>query len=83
MLGETQLCAPRNAEFQNWLRFVRNGRVASWVVPVEASAYLTQASQSLDHPVPLVAGEDALLRVFLKATAETDIPMPPVRASFY
>ena len=83
MLGDTQICAPRNAEFQNWLRFVQNIRVTSCAVPVEATAYLTQASQSLDHPVPLVAGEDALLRIFLKATGETGIPMPPIRASFY
>jgi len=83
MLGDTGLCAPRDAEFQNWLRFVQNSRVTPCAVPVEATAYLTQASQSLDHPVPLVAGEDALLRVFLKADGETDIPIPPVRASFY
>lgn len=83
MLGETRLCAPRNVEFQDWLRFVQNSRVASCAAPVEAAAYLTQASQSLDHPVPLVAGEDALLRVFLKTDGTADIPMPPVRASFY
>ena len=83
MLGGTGLCAPRDAEFQNWLRFFQNSRVTPGAVPVEATAYLIQASQSLDHPVPLVAGEDALLRVFLKADGETDIPMPPVRASFY
>ena len=83
MLGDTGLCAPRDAEFQNWLRFVQNSRVAPCVVPLEATAYLTQVSQSLDHPVPLVAGEDALLRVFLKAGEDMEIPMPPVRASFY
>ena len=83
MLGETGVCAPGDAEFQNWLRFVQNSRVVSCAVPLEATAYLTQVSQSLDHPVPLVAGEDALLRVFLKAGEDIDIPMPPVRASFY
>ena len=83
MLGETGLCAPESAEFQTWLRFVQNRRVSSCVVPLKATAYLTQASQSLDYPVPLVAGEDALLRVFLKTGEEMEIPMPPVRASFY
>ena len=83
MLGETGLCAPQDAEFQNWLRSVQNTRVASCAVPLESTAYLTQASQSLDHPVPLVAGKEALLRVFLKAGGKTAIPMPPVRASFY
>ena len=83
MLGETRLCAPQNADFRNWLRFVQNSRVASCAFPVEATAYLTQASQSLDHPVPLVAGEDALLRVFLKSDGTADHYKPPVRASFY
>ncbi|MCY3773566.1 MAG: hypothetical protein OXG98_16290 [Gemmatimonadetes bacterium] len=83
MLGDTRLCAPRDAEFQNWLRFVQSSRVTPCAAAVEATAYLTQASQSLDHPVPLVAGEDALLRVFLKAEGETAVSMPPVRASFY
>lgn len=83
MLGETRLCAPRSAGFQTWLRFVQNRRVSSCAVPLKATAYLTQASQSLDYPVPLVAGEDALLRVFLKTGEDIEIPMPPVRASFY
>ena len=83
MLGDTRLCAPRDAAFQNWLRSVQNSRVTPCAVPMEAAAYLTQASQSLDHPVPLVAGEDALLRVFLKSDDGMEIPMPPVRASFY
>ena len=83
MLGDTQLCVPQTDAFQHWIRFVPNSRAASCAVPVEATAYLTQASQSLDHPVPLVAGEDALLRVFLKTGGNAGIPMPPVRASFY
>ncbi len=83
MLGDTRLCAPRNAVFRYWLRSVQNSRVASCDVPLEATAYLTQASQSLEHPVPLIAGKDALLRVFLKATGEADVPLPPVRASIY
>ena len=83
MLGDTGLCAPGNAVFRYWLRSVQNSRVASCAVPLEAAAYLTQASQSMDHPVPLIAGEDALLRVFLKAGGTADVPMPPVRASIY
>ena len=46
-------------------------------------AYLTQAAQSLDYPVPLVANEPALLRVFVTATRATDARLPPVRARFY
>ena len=83
MLGDTELCAPADTEFQSWLRSVQNSRVATCTVPVEATAYLTQATQSLDYPVPLVGGEDALLRVFVKVEAGNDVTMPPVRASFY
>ena len=46
-------------------------------------AYLTQAVQSHDFAVPLVAGEDALLRVFVMADDGVTASMPPVRATFY
>ena len=46
-------------------------------------AYLTQAVQSHDFAVPLVAGEDALLRVFVMADSGVTASMPPVRARFY
>ena len=46
-------------------------------------AYLTQAVQSHDFAVPLVAGEDALLRVFVMADSRVTATMPPVRARFY
>ena len=45
--------------------------------------YLTQAVQSREHPVPLVAGERALLRIFVTAAHLTTIGIPPVRARFY
>ena len=48
-----------------------------------ARAYLTQAVQSHDAAVPLVAGEDALLRVFVTAPEGADATMPPVRATFH
>ena len=48
-----------------------------------ARAYLTQAIQSHDFAVPLVAGEDALLRVFVMADEGVTASMPPVRATFY
>ena len=77
MLGDTGLCAPRDTEFQTWLRSIQNSRVVPCSIPVRATAYLTQATQSLDHPVPLVAGEDALLRVFIRSEEETGVNMPP------
>lgn len=46
-------------------------------------AYLTQPVQSHDFAVPLVADEEALLRVFVMADSGVVASMPPVRASFY
>ena len=49
-------------------------------------AYLTQTVQSSDFTVPLVAGEPALLRVFVDGGptgSATGAPMPPVRAVFH
>ncbi|MDE2752100.1 MAG: Ig-like domain-containing protein [Gemmatimonadota bacterium] len=48
-----------------------------------ARAYLTQATQSHDFAVPLVAKEDALLRVFVMADSGVVASMPPVQATFY
>ena len=51
-----------------------------------APAYLTQAVQSAGFGVPLVAGEPALLRVFVDggpAGAATGAPMPPAQAVFH
>ena len=47
------------------------------------AAYLVQAVQSRDFPVPLVAGERALLRVFPTAQRTTTVGIPAVRARFY
>ena len=83
LLGNTQLCAPRDPALQGWLRLIPDSRVASCAPLGRSAAYLTQATQSLEHPVPLVAGEDALLRVFI-TTMETDgLNMPAARATFY
>ena len=46
-------------------------------------AYLTQAVQSREFPVPLVAGEKALLRVFPTANQATSQGIPLVRARFF
>ena len=83
LLGNTQLCAPRDPYFQEWLRLIPDSRVASCVSLGRSAAYLTQAVQSLKHPVPLVAGEDALLRVFVTTQADEGVSMPLVKATFY
>lgn len=46
-------------------------------------AYLTQPVQSHDFGVPLVADEEALLRVFVMADSGVAASMPPVRATFF
>ena len=80
--GGTGLCAPSDAGFLEWLDGIANRRVA----PCEgkpAMAYLVQAVQSRDFPVPLVAGEEAQLRVFVTASGGNSENLPPVRASFH
>lgn len=79
----TDLCAPAHPEFVDWLDGVTRQRVAL-CEGGGAAAYLTQAVQSREFPVPLVAGEPALLRVFLTtAGRSTGATMPPVHAAFY
>ena len=78
----TDLCAPSDAGFQSWLDRVRR----AWVplcgdTPVVA--YLTQSVQSPRFPVPLVEGEETLLRVFPTAARANSASLPAVRASFF
>ena len=84
MLQGTGLCAPEDDGFQAWLQGVTKRRIPSCEDPGEGSvAYLTQAVQSVEYPVPLVAGEEALLRVFVVAPAAVGDTIPKVRATFY
>ena len=78
--SNTGLCAPDDSGFRKWLRGLVYQRVALCDPP---AAYLVQAVQSRPHPVPLIAEEPALLRVFVTATKKTDARIPPVRATFY
>lgn len=79
----TGLCASPDHGFQEWLRSLPFGRVPDCIRTAGQAMYLTQAVQSLDYPVPLVAGEEALLRVFLTSEDDQYPSMPPVRATFY
>ncbi len=85
LLAGTRLCAPRDVETRAWLRDIDERRVANCgdAVARVTSAYLTQAVQSLENPVPLVAGKPALLRVFVTNGGMADAKRPPVRAMFY
>ena len=79
----TGLCAPSDPDFLNWLDGLPTGRI-----PLcggsPAMAYLVQTVQSREFPVPLVAGEEALLRTFVTASrANRETSLPPVRASFH
>ncbi len=78
----TGLCAPSDAHFLNWLDGLPNARVAR-CGSRPATAYLVQTVQSREFPVPLVAGEEALLRTFVTATQANQEPRPRVRASFH
>ena len=83
MLAGTDLCAPADASFLEWLAGIENGRVRPCDREDAAMAYLTQTVQSREFPVPLVAAEAALLRVFVTAQRTTSQGIPPVRARFY
>ena len=77
----TNLCVPREPAFEEWLATIPRRRIAVCGEP--PAAYLVQAVQSRAHPVPLVAGEDALLRVFVTGAMETAEGIPEVRARFF
>ncbi|MDE2929001.1 MAG: hypothetical protein OXT71_21655, partial [Acidobacteriota bacterium] len=79
----TGLCAPSDPGFRDWLERIDRLRVATCVSDSAAFAYLVQAVQSQKYPVPLIAGEKALLRVFVTAGSSTTAGIPPVRARFY
>ena len=83
LTGGTDLCAPLDPGFQAWLGAIQKRWVATCASGGGSIAYLTQAVQSRKFPVPLVAGEKALLRVFVTAASPTTEGIPPVRARFY
>ena len=78
----TKLCAPPDAALLAWLDGLLTRRVPPCgFEPV--AAYLTQAIQSRELPIALVAGREALLRVFPTAARANSKRMPSVRATFY
>ena len=81
-LDSTDVCAPRTREFREWLDGLATARVLR-CGSVDMPFYLTQAVQSLEFPVPLVGGKDALLRVFVVAEGAANHGIPRVRATFY
>ena len=81
LAGGTGLCAPMDPTVLAWLGGIRKRRITMCAEAEPAAAYLTQAVQSLEFPVPLVAGAKALLRVFPTAARTTSAGIPPVRAT--
>ena len=81
MAGGTELCRPADSGFDAWFRGIPERRLVRCAGG--AAVYLTQAVQSWDDPVPLLAGEPALLRVFVTAPPEAAVTMPDVRVTFY
>ncbi len=81
--GGTELCVPDDPLFSAWLHRISRVHVRQCARREGTPAYLTQAVQSLDHPVTLVAGDSALLRVFPTTSRATDELLPAVRATFF
>ena len=79
----TDLCAPGDAAFVRWLNGIPRKRIPSCADENAAPVYLTQAVQSRSFPVGLVAGDSALLRVFVADSAAAGTHMPPVLATFF
>ena len=78
--GGTDLCAPQDTDFLDWLNGVPFHRLARCEL---TPAYLTQSVQSREFPVPLVPGRPALLRVFLSSRFADGEELPEVRATFF
>ena len=83
LAGGTSLCAPSDPGVQTWLAGVHKRRIKPCIEGAPAMAYLTQAVQSFEFPVPMVAGEKALLRVFPTARQAGGANIPAVRAHFF
>ena len=83
LTGGTDLCAPSDAAFQDWLRRVPRQRVARCSEGEPPPVYLVQAAQSREFPAPLVAGKQGLLRVFVTSPNAGGAGVPPVTATFF
>lgn len=82
--GGTDICAPNERLFRQWLRGIPSRRVRM-CKREDAAAYLVQATQAITDSdrVALVGGKEALLRVFPTSSHSAHEGLPPVRARFY
>ena len=74
------MCVPESLVDWYWDISKRRAKLCAYVPP---DAYLLQAVQSREYPVPVVAEKEALLRVFVTATRPTTETLPPATATFY
>ena len=82
----TEICVPDDSATRLRLRSIWNQYVPYCKAQAEtatATAYIVQAVQSADVPVPLVAGRPGLLRVFVTAPDAGGAPIPSGWATFY
>ena len=86
VVSGTEICAPDDFAVQlrlrsMWKQYVPVCKAQSGTAT--ATAYIVQAVQSADVPVPLVAGRSGLLRVFVTAPDAGGAPIPSGWATFY
>ena len=78
------LCLREDAESRDWLQAIPMTDIDFCRgFLTKSTAMLIQATQTLDGSVPLVAGRDALLRVFIASETDATVPMPHVTARFF
>ena len=86
VLGGTEICIPDDFATRlrlrsMWKRYVPVCKAQAGTAT--ATAYIVQAVQSADFPVPLVAGRPGLLRVFVTAPDAGGASIPSGWATFY
>ncbi len=85
-VGGTEICVPDDSATRLRLRSMWRQYVPVCKAQAEtatATAYIVQAVQSADVPVPLVAGRPGLLRVFVTAPEAGGASIPSGLATFY
>ena len=86
VLGGSEICVPDDSATRLRLRSMWKQYVPICKMPAEtatATAYVVQAVQSADVPVPLVAGRPGLLRVLVTAPDAGGASIPSGWATFY
>ena len=79
----TTICLPADMGYSEWLIRVYQRRIRSCGASGPLLAFLTQPVQSHEFPVPLVANERALLRVFPIDSDAANLTIPESQVRFY